>query len=274
MKSRPWAWLQSIDMRVVLIAFLVAVSTGHVGRLFADREAQEQRTIGYLLALSIDGVMAVALYEVARARGAWRKRLALGSFIVASIISGTFNMAYYRKYYHTDPPWLSLALGITAPLLAAFLAILKSLGDAEYQEAQEQVELKRLSLQLETEAQIAVAIEAEKTARAKERTKQQRLRAKERERQEAETARQRAEMARQDKETLRQALLSLGKALDALKLYADNPTLSRTDAAERLGISRQTLGKYLGKLEEMGVAQRNGKEVHTMIDVEWLRGLP
>ena len=51
----------NIDIRIVLILFFIAVSTGHVGRLFADREAQGQEFLGYVLAFAVDIALAISL---------------------------------------------------------------------------------------------------------------------------------------------------------------------------------------------------------------------
>jgi len=79
--------LAQVDIRIVLVILLIIVSTGHVGRIFADREAKDQWQIGYLLAVAIDGVLAVALYEASYADEKRHKVLAIGGFVATCGIS-------------------------------------------------------------------------------------------------------------------------------------------------------------------------------------------
>lgn len=172
---------ENLDIRIPLIVLLIAASTLHVGHLFADREASGWNFVGYMLALAIDGVLARSLYELAKTEGKHRLA-ALGVFILACLISGGFNVGYYRLYYPTDHFLVSLLLGVAAPGLAAALAVLKALGDVEKTQAesedrevefQYQLELGKFEiLQKEETKRIE---EQEKTKRAKERTKQQQI---------------------------------------------------------------------------------------------------
>lgn len=168
-------------VRIGLIILLVVVSTGHVGRLFADREAEGQASIGYILALGIDGVLAVALYEVTRTEGKHRWA-ALAVFLLACGVSGGFNVSYYRVYHPADPIWTSILLGLTAPILAASVAVLKSFGDVEKEradiaerEAERETGLELQKFEILQREQTRRIGEQEKTKRAKERTKQQQI---------------------------------------------------------------------------------------------------
>lgn len=210
------SWLRVIRkfdiIRIGLITLLITVSTGHVGRLFADREASGQGIIGYALALGIDGVLAIALYEVTKTKGQHRNA-ALAVFLLACGVSGGFNVSYYRIYHPVDPMWTSILLGLTAPVLAASIAVLKSFGDVEREEAsieereaerQSQSELEKFKIQQAEETKRLVEIE--KTKRAEERTKQQRIKAK------AETRkRARCEICGEE---VSEAMLEDGKCLD------------------------------------------------------------
>lgn len=180
------SWLrakaQKFDViRIGLIALLIIVSTGHVGRLFADREAEGQASIGYVLALGIDGVLAVALYEVTKTEGR-HQWTALAIFLLACGISGGFNVSYYRIYHPADPLWTSILLGLTAPILAASVAVLKSFGDAEKEttaiaerEAEREIEFEMRKYEVLQREETKRIEEQEKTKRAKERTKQQQI---------------------------------------------------------------------------------------------------
>lgn len=169
--------VRSLDIGLVLIALLIAVSTGHVGRLFADREDVRQAFVGYGLAMSLDGVLAFALYRTANVRGRSRRSFALSVFLFACAVSGGFNVWYYRQNYAQDPLWLSVLLGITAPVLAALVSVLRAHANAERtqaeqteREAERTLELEKYTLEL-----------AEQTRRehliAQERTKQVRAQA-------------------------------------------------------------------------------------------------
>jgi biotin transporter BioY len=169
--------LRSVDVYILLIALLVAVSTGHVGRLFADREDGRQWAIGYVLALAIDGVLALALYESA-VRSGVRRLFGLGVFAFACAVSGGFNWLYYRQNYPADPAWVSALLGFSAPFLAALVSVLRAIAHTERAEreqderqaerqAERALELERYSLeQAERTRRVQIA-EAEQTKRAR-----------------------------------------------------------------------------------------------------------
>ena len=167
---------RSIDIRLLLIIALITVSTGHVGRLFADREHSKQAVIGYLLAFAIDGVLAVSLADIARFNERSHKRFSLAVFVVTCTVSAGFNTAYYRQNYPLDHPLLSFGLGSVAPVLAALVAVMREFDQAERGDM-DQVERKdersfaldKFRIEQETNAQVVIE---------KERTKRERLRAK------------------------------------------------------------------------------------------------
>lgn len=198
--------LQDVDIRIVLIVFFIAVSTGHVGRLFADREATGQEFLGYVLALAIDVALALSLYEIGYTQEKAHRIMALIGFLAACGISGGFNVYYYREFYPGDPVPLSVLLGLAAPVLAAFFALLKAKGDVERQGTESQTELGRIELEhnlelekrrleLEASKETARLVEAEKTKQLREQTKREKIKA-EAERQ----AREIAEAERQRRE--------------------------------------------------------------------------
>lgn len=256
--------LAQIDIRIVLIVLLIAVSTGHVGRVFADREAMSQWQIGYLLALAVDGVLAVALYEIAYAKEKKHKLLALGGFMAACGISGGFNVYYYRLFHPTDPIWTSILLGMTAPTMAAFLALLKSKGDVARQETESQLEFFKFQIQQEEETKRTVAIAREKTEQSKELTKRKQMLAKEKAVKqvvkEAETARE-----------LTGKLVGLcDNALAVLRAYMENPDLSLTAVAKQIGIDRKLVSYHKGKLADRGLIHCDNGRVRALVNREML----
>ena len=181
-------WVRSLDVYIVLIVLLIAVSTGHVGRLFADREDARQAFIGYVLAVSIDGVLAVSLYRVGNVRRRSHRMYALFVFLCACAVSAGFNTGYYRQNYPQDPLILSVLLGATAPVLAAFVSVLRAFGDVERtetehmeREAERSLQLEIRTLELAEQTERELLLEQERTQRdlmlAKEQTKQDRARA-------------------------------------------------------------------------------------------------
>jgi len=167
--------LAQVDIRIVLVILLIIVSTGHVGRIFADREAKDQWQIGYLLAVAIDGVLAVALYEASYADEKRHKVLAIGGFVATCAISSAFNVYYYRLFHPTDPFWTSVLLGTTAPTLAAFVALLKSKGDVARQKTHNLLELEKFTIEQEEETKRAIGIAEQKTEQSKELTKRRKI---------------------------------------------------------------------------------------------------
>jgi len=136
-RTRSDAALKAVTMALILA--LITVSTGHVGRLFADRENATQRWLGY----------------------------------------AGFNTAYYRQNYPQDPWALSLALGNTAPILAALVTVMRALGDRHYEN--KSLETKEQDKQREHELELERIAQAGKTERVvgveAEHTKQERARA-------------------------------------------------------------------------------------------------
>ena len=167
---------RSIDIRLLLIIALITVSTGHVGRLFADREHSKQAVIGYLLAFAIDGVLAVSLADIARFNERSHKRFSLAVFVVTCTVSAGFNTAYYRQNYPQDAPLLSFGLGSVAPILAALVAVMREFAQNERgqdeqseREKDRSFQLRKFEIEQRTNAQVAIE---------KEQTKRERLRLK------------------------------------------------------------------------------------------------
>ena len=179
--------LRSFDLRLALIIALITVSTGHVGRLFADREHDQQAFIGYVLAVAIDGVLAVSLADIARFRERLHKRFSLAVFAVTCAVSAGFNTAYYRQNYPGDPWLLSFGLGSVAPILAALVAVMREFAQTERGEV-EQIErederedertLELEKFRIEQEEITKRAGKEQEAAIEKERTKQEQARAK------------------------------------------------------------------------------------------------
>jgi hypothetical protein len=250
-------WLRSLDVRLLLVVTLIVVSTGHVGRLFADREANGQAFVGYVLALSIDGVLAVSLYEAANVRKRSHRVFALCVFVFACAVSGAFNTAYYREHYPGDPAWVSVILGVAAPVLAALVSVLKSFGDVE------RTENERNERESEREAERVLELEKlrieqeERTRReqliAKERTAQERAKAR------AEKARANAIVQVSEQGSERQTeqgisgngRLKPGELDDLARLVvAEKPGIGARPLARRLGCSPSTAYGILKRLQQ------------------------
>jgi hypothetical protein len=251
MKRLPAAvehWMRSLDVRILLVITLIVVSTGHVGRLFAEREANGQTFVGYVLAVSVDGVLAVSLYEVANVRKRSHRVFALTVFVFTCAVSGAFNVAYYRQNY-PDPMWISVILGVTAPVLAALVSVLKSLGDVERSESEQSERDTERSLELEK-----YRIEqSERTRREQlieqERTKQVRAQAR------AEKAKANAivqSSERPSEQSSEQGTNGRLKRneLDALArlIVAEEPDIGPRPLSRRLGCSPSTASGILKRL--------------------------
>ena len=241
--------VRSLDVRVVLIVLLIAVSTGHVGRMFADREDARQAFIGYLLAVSIDGVLAVSLYEVANVHKRSHRAFALAVFLVACGISGGFNIWYYRQNHPADPLGVSILLGATAPALAAFLSMLKAMGDAQRsetaqftQEAAHALELEKYKIAQEQETR---RVQIEQT----ERTKRERAKARERVQ-----GKPRVNGRNGGRGGGR---LSPGELDDAVRLaLQEQPDIGPRPLARQLGISPSTASGILKRLRSVEVEKQ------------------
>jgi DNA-binding transcriptional ArsR family regulator len=265
-------FLSNIDLRIILILFFIAVSTGHVGRLFADREAQGQEFLGYVLAFAVDIALAISLYEIGYAQERIHRIMALIGFFVACGISGGFNIYYYREFYSDDPIPLSVLLGLAAPVLAAFFALLKARGDVERQESETKLalemkesnnalELRKLELELETKKAIAVETEKEKTKQERELTKRLKMEA------EVEAkARQAAETKAQQLERQRKEFTKLGKSGEILLIIKETPEITREGLGQRVGIGLRTVDYHTSKLEKAGAISRNGQGFRILWD--------
>lgn len=240
--------MRSLDVRVLLVVTLIVVSTGHVGRLFAEREANGQAFVGYVLALSIDGVLAVSLYEAANVRKRSRRVFALCLFVFACTMSGAFNVAYYRQNY-ADPLWVSVILGVTAPVLAALVSVLKALGDLERTESEHNERDSERSLSLEKHR----IEQLERTRREhlleQERTKQERAKARA-EQSRANAIAQASERVSEHENEQGNGRLTRNE-LDALArlILAEEPGIGPRPLARRLGCAPSTAAKVLKRLE-------------------------
>jgi DNA-binding transcriptional ArsR family regulator len=255
----------------VIIITLIAVSTGHVGQLFADRETERAQVLGYVMALALDGVLVVSLHQVARSAGA-RKVAPLIVFLLACAVSGGFNYQYYRQNYPLDSEWVSAALGISPPLLGALMSVLRALRvsaseETEWQaqetelqaERAHQLAMEKLHIAGETEVQIAVgtAKEASKQANAAVRLAKVQ-----------EAQRQAREAKVQQEEAQRRQMASLGVYRATLDYYRENPLADRAMAAQALNVSKRTVGNHLAHLEGLGVIRRNGDGVEVLALIE------
>jgi len=253
------AKLQDLDLRSALILLFIAVSTGHVGRLFADREAIGQKILGYVFALALDGALALSLYEVGYTRERSHRLLALAGFVMACGISGGFNVYYYREFYPNDPPELSILLGIAAPVLAAFFGLLKGRGDVQRREEKGPLELEKFKLELEADTQKALLLEKERTKQERELTKRLTLQA-----QVEAKAQQEAETEAQGLERQRKELASLGKSAEILETIREMPGITKEQLGQVFEIGQRTVNYHLAKLEKRGAISRNGDQIRLL----------
>lgn len=246
---------------LALIITMVAVSTGHVGQLFAQRETEKAEVLGYVFALALDGVLVIALHQVTRSAG-WYRVVPLAVFFAASTVSGGFNYQYYRETSPLDPVWLSAALGITPPALASLMSVLRALrqntaeeAERQEQETERQVErnheLAMESLRIEGETTVQIAVGTAKQTTAQERARARRAQAEV-------TQRQAQEAEAQQEETRRRQIESLGVYRATLEHYRESPHSDRATAAIDLGVSERTITNHLKHLEGLGLLRRNG----------------
>jgi hypothetical protein len=246
------SFIRSFDFGLVLIVLLIAVSTGHVGRLFADREDVRQAFVGYVLAVSLDGVLAFALYRTANVRQRAHRSFALSIFLFACAVSGGFNVWYYRQNYAQDPLWLSVLLGITAPVLAALVSVLRAHANAERTEAEQTEREAERTLELEK----YTIEQAEQTRRehliAQERTKQIRAQAR------AEKAK--ANALAQTKRTVKprtNGRRAAGELDEAARLILlEFPDIGPRPLARELGCSPSTASGILERVRSNGDSQK------------------
>jgi hypothetical protein len=261
MKNWLFSKLSDIDIRIILIIFFIAVSTGHVGRLFADREATGQEFLGYVLAFAVDILLVISLYEIGYAQEKAHRIMALVGFLVACGISGGFNIYYYREFYPSDPPVLSVLLGFAAPVFAAFLGLLKARGDVQRQESENTLQLRMFEIEQETQVRIAVETEKEKTKQERELTKRLKMEAEV----EAKT-RQEAETEAQELEKQRKRFANLGKSKDILLRIKAMPEITKEEIGQTFEIGLRTVDYHVAKLEEAGAISRNGRKFRILWD--------
>ena len=263
MKKWLFSKLSDFDLRIILILFFIVVSTGHVGRLFADREATGQEFLGYILAFAVDIALAISLYEIGYAQEKIHRIMALIGFLAACGISGGFNIYYYREFYPGDPVPLSVLLGLAAPVLAAFFALLKARGDVRRQESKNTLELRKFEIEQETQVRIAVETEKEKTKQERELTKRLVMEA------EAEAkARQAAETRAQQLERQRKEFVKLGKSGDILLRIKEMPEITKEGIGQTFEIGPRTVDYHIAKLEKAGAISRNGQGFRILWDTE------
>jgi CRP-like cAMP-binding protein len=264
-KVLDWLRAHSTDAgRTATAVALMIPDLGHAGELFAAREAEGNGWIGKMLAGCVDVVFYVGFREAGKVH-AWGRRLyAVGVALMACIVNGAFNVAYYRDNAPGDPFWVSLVLGASAPVLASLLSVMQALRQAEEAQIEDvkeerdeerRYQLEKLRIEAEAHAQIEVEKEKTKQARAQARAEQAKTEAQQR---------QEEEERRQDDANLEQMLASLGKSGEVLAVFIDSPTLTHDEAADMLGITRQTVGYHLRKLEANGLIRRNGNGIEVL----------
>lgn len=103
--------------------------------------------------------------------------------------------------------------------------------------------------------------------KAKAKTRQEAASERKRRARERQEAASEAKAARKHEKALVKQLERLGKAAETLALYADNPLLEQSKAAQAVGVSRQAVGQHLAKLEELELVERNGGGVKLLVDL-------
>ena len=262
-------WLKRQDPFGLAVATALMVpDIGHAGKLFADREVAGYGQIGHILAGCIDAVFVIAFRKAAKTKHLPRRIYAVFVAVMACVVNGAFNVAYYRDSYTADPFVVSLTLGASAPVLAALLSILQAFDKKERLE-QEQADtaagradgLERFRIEQTEITKRQVAVEAEKTKQIRAQTRAEQARI------QAEAVKEEAEQ-RQHQDELDKVLAELGKSGDILAQFLDNPTLTQAEAAQALGLSRQTVGYHLSKLEDAGIIKRNGQGVEVLVEFD------
>ncbi len=261
--------IRAIDIYTVLIVALVVVSTGHVGQLFASRESEAARALGYVMAVALDGVLVVSLHQATQTTS-WRKVAPLSVFLLACAVSGGFNYQYYIQNYPLDPRWVSASLGATPPVLAALMAALRALRTTVAEEAdwkREETErqatqaheltLEKARLEAETKVKIAVGTAKEQTKQANAAVRLARI---------EESKQKDKEIEAKQTETRRQAIESLGVYRATYDYFMENPRADRETAAQALDVTTRTVGNHLKHLESAGIIKHNGSGVSILLE--------
>jgi len=247
-----------------IIVTLIAVSTGHVGQLFAARESGNAWPLGYVMAVALDSVMVVGLDQAARS-ARLRKLPPLAVFMLACAVSGGFNYQYYRQNDPGEPPWVSATLGLSAPVLAALVSVLRALHESATEETERKAQeterqqkldhelaLETVRQQEETKRKIAATSEKERTAQLRAEARRAKAEAEQRKAEETQT---------QQAETKRQRVEMLGNERATYDYYAENPGADRATAAGALGVSKRTVGNHLARLRGLGLIRENGSGI-------------
>jgi hypothetical protein len=176
------------------------------------------------------------------------RAFALVVFLVACGISGGFNVWYYRQNYPADPLEISILLGATAPVLAAFLSVLKAMRDfpragieqAE-REAERALELEKHRIAQEEQTRRVQIEQAERTKR--ERAKARAEKAK------AEAIAQGKPKVNGQSNGRGNGRLSPGELDDRARLILqEQPDIGPRPLARQLGISPSTASGILKRL--------------------------
>lgn len=263
--------LAKLDIHAVVILVLVLASTGHVGQLFAERESADWGVLGYVMALGIESVSVISLYQMAMSSG--RKRIVpLVVFLAVCGLLASLNTQYYRQNKPSDPLWFSIILGVSLSVLAALMSALRALKVgtvAETQRQQEESErrqeldhlqaMERIRLEAETERRIAETTAKEKRLLRNADVRLARIQ---------ETQRQAQEAKAQDAETRRRQIESLGVYRATFDYYRESPHSDRATAAMDLGVSERTITSHLKHLERLELIRRNGSGSGVEVVVE------
>jgi len=227
-----------------ILAFSLA-SVNSVANLFLSR-ALHPTPILYAPAVLIELVTAWSVYQVVEmARKLTQSRITkqdrrFYTGVLLAFVGVSVPLVSTSVWANVVEFGGSVALGLLFPVASIGCAIGAALPSVTGQYRK----------QKQTQAQDAARVRkqrAEEKQRAAELDTKSRIEQAEKERVEAESRRVNAE-----------TLASLGKSLPVFKLYQANGRITQAEAAQALGIKRQSVGYHLDKLEALGVIRRNG----------------
>ncbi len=165
--------------------------------------------------------------------------LVLGAFLLLAL--PPLGLSVYANALEFGSVWM----GIVFPLLSVACAVGYAMPDA----------VGRFEQRKATDRQ-----EAESKRRERAKAKQKAAEA------EAEQRRIEAEIRQKEAEAeaeKRRILSKMGKSTPVFALIEAEPTLTHDEIAQKLGISRQTVGYHISKLEALGALGSNGSGVES-----------